>query len=142
MMKAEINNENKAKFFAMYWGQRVFVNPILSEKPVANTWVFDDMNTEDLNDEYLELKPLSAITEEDAIQVSKIWGSKVGSKIIGRSIVSRLTGNHHQIEMEFRCVIPVVDFLRSKGYALPWMGLSVEELIEAGWVKLIGGNNA
>jgi hypothetical protein len=28
------------------------------------------------------------------------------------------------------------DYLRSKGYALPWMGLSVDELVEYGWVKL------
>ena len=28
-----------------------------------------------------------------------------------------------------------VDYLRSKGYALPWLGLSVPDLIQAGWVK-------
>lgn len=33
-------------------------------------------------------------------------------------------------------VIQVIDYLRSKGYVLPWMGLSVEKLVEYGWVKL------
>jgi len=28
-----------------------------------------------------------------------------------------------------------VDFLRSKGYALPFMGLSVDELVNYGWIK-------
>jgi hypothetical protein len=28
------------------------------------------------------------------------------------------------------------DYLRSKGYALPWMDLSVEDLVEYGWIKL------
>ncbi|TDO21917.1 hypothetical protein [Pedobacter duraquae] len=32
--------------------------------------------------------------------------------------------------------IAIVDYLRSKGYALPWMGLSVEKQIEYGWIKL------
>ena len=30
----------------------------------------------------------------------------------------------------------VFDYLRSKGYALPWMDLLVEDLVEYGWVKL------
>ena len=36
----------------------------------------------------------------------------------------------------FPTVLNVYDFLRSKGYALPWMGLSVEKLVEYGWVVL------
>jgi hypothetical protein len=28
------------------------------------------------------------------------------------------------------------DYLRSKGYALHWMDLSVEDLVEYGWIKL------
>jgi hypothetical protein len=30
----------------------------------------------------------------------------------------------------------ITDYLRSKGYALPFMGLSVEQQISYGWVKL------
>lgn len=33
--------------------------------------------------------------------------------------------------------IAIVDFLRSKGYAIPWMGLSVAKLVEYGWLKLV-----
>jgi hypothetical protein len=32
--------------------------------------------------------------------------------------------------------IAIVDFLRSKSYALPWNGISVKEMIEWGWIKL------
>jgi hypothetical protein len=28
------------------------------------------------------------------------------------------------------------DYLRSKGYALHWMDLSVKDLVEYGWIKL------
>ncbi|MDV3490968.1 hypothetical protein CMV03_07160 [Elizabethkingia anophelis] len=30
----------------------------------------------------------------------------------------------------------IIDYLRSRGYALPWMEISVQKLIEYGWVKL------
>lgn len=33
--------------------------------------------------------------------------------------------------------IAIVDFLRSKGYAIQFMGLSVEQMVEAGWIKLV-----
>lgn len=29
------------------------------------------------------------------------------------------------------------DFYRSKGYAVPWLGLSVDKMVEFGWIKLI-----
>ena len=32
--------------------------------------------------------------------------------------------------------IHITDYLRSKGYALPYNGLSVEQLIKFGWIKL------
>ena len=33
-------------------------------------------------------------------------------------------------------ILKMSDYLRTKCYALPWMDLSVEDLIEYGWVKL------
>lgn len=29
-----------------------------------------------------------------------------------------------------------IDFVRSKGYALPYNGITVNEMIQAGWIKL------
>ena len=29
-----------------------------------------------------------------------------------------------------------VDYLRNKGYALPWMNLSVQDMVDYGWIKL------
>jgi len=31
----------------------------------------------------------------------------------------------------------VTDYLRSKGYAISWMGMNVNEMVEAGWIKLV-----
>ena len=33
--------------------------------------------------------------------------------------------------------IPVIDFLRSKGYAVPFMEYSVDDLVSFGWVQLL-----
>lgn len=122
--------ENKAKFFAQYWWQEVFV---LKEQNYRITK--SRFNAETFSQKpFISLKPLSSISDEDAIEVSTIWGSDVKSKITGGIIVSRILSADSSGEM--RNVCGVIDFLRSRGYALPWMGVSVEQQIEWGWVKL------
>lgn len=121
----ENTKDNKEKFFAQYWGQKVGKTDYESQ-----LWI----NERFLNSiSFLQLKPLSSITDEDAIEVSKIWGSKVESKILGNIIAIRIGT---KAESEVRNSIGVIDFLRSKSYALPYMGLSVETMIEYGWIKL------
>lgn len=110
--------ENKAKFFAQYWGQEVLLwhqwtNPNERSKigstPMRNP-----------NGWSLSLKPLSLITDED-------------KEYIGYS--------ESYIDMLKKCNVSkidsfVADYLRSKSCALPWMGLSVETMVEYGWIKL------
>ena len=119
-MKAEINNENKEKFFAQYWGQNV-----LSINGGEVREVTTDMNHvlcyDKMYESHLSIKSLSNITEED-----KEYRHKLILEIyFDVSPQNRILLEHHYS-----------DYLRSKGYALPWMGLSVEEMIEAGWIKL------
>lgn len=45
--------------------------------------------------------------------------------------ISKLIGNFH-LSCAYLC-----DYFRAKGYALPFMGISVNKLIEYGWIKLI-----
>lgn len=80
------------------------------------------------------VKPLSKISDEDAIAVSEMMGYKVnlvggGKKITERMLRdwntwARVTGN-------------VIDHLRSRGYALPYGNWSVKELVEFGIFKLV-----
>lgn len=161
-MKAEINKETKAKFFALYWGNNVVCS-----------------HPENFEKCYLNLKPLSQINDEDAIEVAKISLRKnqdwIPFEIIKwdwcwRVIVNRepsITNPSVNLEMIIKIdfdvneneiffewdhihskgigveqrhlpnAIYVYDFLRSRGYVLPWMGLSVDEMVEAGWIKLI-----
>lgn len=131
-MKAEINNLNKVKFFAQYWGQKVFVNPILSIEPVINYYLFDHDYPEDIDQEYLLLKPLSQINDEDMKGVANLVGLDDELDSDWNENIQELI-DHIQGDDAF---LMLGDFFRSKGYALPWLGLSVEEMVEAGWIKL------
>lgn len=128
--------ENKAKFFALYWGQE-----ILKAASVQGTFkVGKSFMGKIYADQYLILKPLSSISDEDLIQVSKYIGQDRGvgfEEIVKRNVFGYMYGRLMP-SIEIHKSILVIDFLRSRGYALPWMGLSVEEQVNRGWVKLKG----
>jgi hypothetical protein len=163
-MKAEINNQSKVKFFALYWGQLVMQGSWRNALEALYPITFDSIGK--CHNYHLRLKPLSAISDEDAIEVAKIalGFSKITKNIEITTTTDRRFGFSFWLNNEVEYMIDfnnlynptlialtrktadneylhnacnISDYLRSKGYALPWMGLSVEEMVEAGWIKLI-----
>lgn len=167
----ENNTQSKAKFFAQYWGQRV----LFEHTSLVNEFSI----VEYLEDSYLELTPLSQITDEDLEHVAQIAHERdIKFEIKRRKDIFYATSSpdkvgiyyfismmpkyatvcstmnftktkdegHKQFTINIGKVnlssakpiayIMIVDFLRSKGYALPYMGLSVDQQISYGWVKL------
>lgn len=125
--------ENKAKFIAFYWGQYVGMYKFPFEEILQG--MVDEKCFIDIA--YLVLTPLSQITDEDAIEVIKILQSiGIGSTAMREPKEYLLNGSLMNQFGTFQLMAPVVDYLRSKGYALPWMGLSVEQLVEYGWIRL------
>lgn len=123
--------ENKVKFFAQHWGQEVQRVIMSHSKPICK--VGNYLDWDDINEDFLELISLSELSDEDAIEVGKLNGSITDNdKLVGHSLVYWLhkKGTNRDITFE------AIDYLRSKGYAVPYMGLSVEKLIEYGWIKL------
>lgn len=140
--------ENKAKFFALYWGQDVFRIKDGIDNPgkhiISNNYV-----------DHLVLKNLSDITDKDAIEVFKIIG---GEKINPDNYEENSKGffnqndsdqyiifekegvefwvDDFQLSKDHNKTLRLFDYLRLKGYALPYNGLSVEDQIEYGWIKL------
>lgn len=109
---------DKLKFYAHHWGQKIVVSgyidwEMLDLSTVSTQSVTNLAQSGDDFISYLELKPISEITADDAIALSKIHDS------------------YHRH-----------DFLRSKGYAVPFMGISVEELVERKWIQVVGTNVA
>lgn len=114
--------ENKAKFFALYWGQNIYNEQgHWNGEPVnANSMAILNVQMP-----FLLLTPLSSITDEDANHLDLNNYSSLNEDGVCLPFT------------EFRLFnTDEVDYLRSKGYALPYMGLSVEKLIEYGWIKL------
>lgn len=62
--------ENKSRFFALYWGQQILCwsSSTSSHKFTMVSYQNYPIRQRD----FLELKPLSQITDEDAIEVAKL----------------------------------------------------------------------
>ncbi|MDP9954715.1 hypothetical protein J2X97_000352 [Epilithonimonas hungarica] len=133
--------KNKSKFFAQYWGQRNILSPLhRNPEPFAS----HNLTTEYLKDYVLQLKHLLTISNEELITAIKILDTndeftELGSLQIGREIIQIVDDINSEVarnDIHPQYIFYFADYLRSKGYALPWMGLSVEKLVEYGWVKL------
>lgn len=153
-MKTENNLENKKKFFAQYWGQEIVKWNFSAGGHSSMRLTVDDirLNTPNESDFFLELTPLSQITDEDLIElieipegweIFKIYKYKSdgysGVKIRKPYDENELKFNEDGFKYDIKTISlnhKNYDILRSKGYALPWMDLSVEDLVEYGWVKL------
>lgn len=123
-MKAEINNENKEKFFAQYWGQNLLSSDMHGD---GGTVYSLTMKTDSLNGKSLKLKSITEISEEEGLEIVKS-GLTIEFFEKGWRTKDTLIFFDYKIHM--------VDYLRAIGYAMPWMGLSVDEMVEAGWIKL------
>lgn len=159
--------QNKAKFFSQYWDQEVMTKVLRGENKAKITthdvacsnWKFVE-----LVESYLELKPLSSITDEEAFEVARIVSPMLfeGNGENGGHFIDKSEPLWHSIKHEKKVMMVDIDFdgyvfeyrddeegytrpsyslagadyLRSKGYALPWMGLLIEKQIAFGWLKL------
>lgn len=141
----------KCRFFAQYLGQKVFhgfsdCEMILQPHHLETS--FYDKSKEELSDftnpnPFLALKPLSQISDEDAIEFFDIVWSKVGNhknkpkdfKIdFGKDWAMSPTSERYGLVP--KGLFHGVDWLRSQGYALPFMEYSVDDLVSFGWVRL------
>ena len=130
-MKTQNTLENKAKFFAHYFSQNVlyFSSDFLRK--------IDNLTLDSIeNDDYLELKPLSQISDKDLEKCLNILGQRLDLESFRESFIEGLSNRDFYAQFYPVRAIEIADYLRSKGYALTYMDLSVEDLVEYGWVKL------
>lgn len=139
-MKTEITIENKARFFAQYWGQPL-IGMSRVDKQYAPIEGYPLDNYKVLEDCFLELKPLSQITDEDAIEVARLQLSGTKEEDIKLHFDPSdpefaVCTSYHRNDYYEVVNSQSYQYLQSKGYALPWMGLSVNEMVKVGWIKL------
>ena len=127
----ENTSDNKSKFMALYWGQKVlYVGGVGICEIGKGGWNLKHP------DFFLELKPLSSITDEDAIEVSRVLDSNFRQPLDVKYWPFHVNRGKSHILPTRPCRSDVADYLRSKGYALPYFNLSVEQQIEYNWIKL------
>lgn len=139
-MKTELTLENKMKFFAQYQGQKVLALNMNKNYPIQTPW-FDFVCDSHYNQPtYLELKDLSSITDEDAFVIYKLNKFRAfnGPRTAPGSGITNWLVSAYFLSNPVKCNfnLETYDYLRSKGYALTWMGLSVDEMVEAEWIKI------
>jgi hypothetical protein len=146
----------KSRFFAQYIGQEILRwHQWIETTPDSKV----DLSVPAIEKSgwFIKLKPLSKITDEDAIEIIKIIDSK-SNKFINvnysfaekkeppyiKSVISdkgRFDINNNFVFIIDKQVIDfslnIFDYLRSKGYAVPFMEYSVEDLVSFGWVQLV-----
>jgi len=164
LSEASKKTDVKCRFFAQYWGQNILGSTHFKNKKavIFNYDLFGSLKTnnniisaeESFNTYFLNLKPLSKYTDEDAIAVEKIWrksdcrieiyyenAEKYKNEIIvGRNLIKYWLEEcklNFQARIDYRTIQHITDYLRSKGYAVPFMEYSVEDLVSFGWVRLV-----
>lgn len=134
-MKAEITQENKAKFFAQYWALNCICNDEFIWRSDETFDTVLSIYNGDLSGWYAKLKPLTAISNKDALELGKIGlEGDYDSSVTDEECIEYCKSDILKTDVYF---YNVSDYLRSKGYALPWMGLTVQEMVEYGWIKLL-----
>lgn len=141
----------KSKIFAQYFGSEyIYKNEFGSFKGTIEFGHNTKSHIENKNSRIL-LKKLINISDEDAIEIAKMQVYRYGEE---KNFERTTMYEHHTVFMgekaedyvksllinsiyhdEFS--LNIWQYLMSKGYALPYLDYSVEELVELGVYKLI-----
>lgn len=126
----------KCRFFVQYWGVKaLYVGGVGVVEVGKGGW---NLNHPDF---FLQLKLISNITDEDALKAVELLGNS--SHLSEESQIFQFKQLFEspnfwvkQTNIPLNKSLLMFDFLRSKGYVLPFMDVSVEKLIELGWVRV------
>jgi len=132
----------KERLFAQYWGQEVGCDKY-SDSYEVNSSTLSGSSL--LSVTHLLLADLSKITDEHLIEVAKIIGrnnSPIGCENNPLMAAKAVCYWFNENKGDYENFISasrwehLISFLRSKGYALPFQGITVEQQIERGMIKL------
>lgn len=116
----------KCRFFAQYWGQ------LYEFKNTKTKWRVNEgaFPLEKEGNERLILTDLKNITDEDLEFIYQ--NNKINTGVDDDEIYpSKKLANFCESD------IYLADYLRSKGYALPFMEYSVKDLVSFDWIRLV-----
>ncbi len=132
----EISKEIKAKIFAQY-----LENNASYGKIVSGNYIELLQCGLQRHDASLILIPLSSISDEDTEYVARLIETNISEEELKEYLASKqylvncllsTDINEFELQMNPLTVLKIYQYLQSKGYALPYMEYSVEDLVEAG----------
>lgn len=126
---------NKTIFFAQHWGQKI-VAVTENENDVRQKVGTTVMDKYHLHCCHLELNSCLNITNRNAIEVAKLCyqSEKYINVENGKIIAQNLHNAKDGETMGFTAA--ACEYLRGEGFAVPFNGLSVQTLINRGWITL------
>jgi len=134
----EISNETKFKVALQYYGCDFLIcynienNPVIEKFAGRNAdfgiYMPDPVNKRDL----LILKPLSAITDEDSMEVAKLAKCKYCIGDVSDLKPHLLRAMSHENVWSGNTILNICQFLQSKGYDLPQNLLGGKTLQQSG----------
>lgn len=141
-----ISKEIKSKLFAQYLGQKILIPKVVDSKEhwfcTPSTILNIDVGLKDYNGTVLVLKPLSNITSEEAIEVTKLqqeWKSQKDIKISffideknNGCLDCCIEWEGYEHDYYQPIYTSSYQYLQSKGYDLPQYLLGGKTLVEVG----------
>lgn len=122
--------ESKNRFFALYWGQYVAIQKNIKTHVGTNCYIGAGIA-------YLELKTLSQMNDEELMWVAE--QVFIEDFLVGTDKGRIIEAARHHIKTSkdrFSDSRERSDYLRKKGYAVPYLTYSVQDLVDVGWIKL------
>ncbi len=119
----------RCRFFAQYWGVNVlYVGGVGLQKVGEGGWNLKHPSL------FLKLKETKSLKDAEVKEIAsilKINDEDVIAVIISTEFMDAITN----LKENSTSSIHLTDYLRSKGYAIPFMNYSVQKLVDMGWVK-------
>ena len=136
-----IGLEVVALIFAPYFGQKVYRNTLWSNILPTSPLSGNCLKDENLRDGYLELTHIDKITDEHALELSKIIGganhlSNESQIFQLKQLFSSPNFYVNQTNISASRWLKAFQYLYSKSYALPYGEYSVENLVELNIITL------
>jgi hypothetical protein len=123
----------KSRFFAQYYGQEILRwHQWVKETPDGKV----DLSIPAIDKKgwFIKLKPLSKITKND---LEKLKFGNISNKRVTFIFDSYDRHWNSSCGSYGTLLLKDIDYLRSRGYAVPFMEYSVDDLVSFGWVQLV-----
>lgn len=158
--------QNKTKFFQHNLHKPfVYINVFgdkhsFTPNGIVGDFLYVDAKPYAVDGSYMEVIPLTSITDEDAIEIANIVAPMMFMTSSGKPIVDRSEKDWLTVRKKYSLISVDIDYsgfttryheedeyqmnpnqthaldvLRSKNYGMPFFDLTIEELITRGWVN-------